>query len=60
MKFIRALPVHADCGDSDPTCLLEPPVSVEIRTDSTSGDASMTASESGALLRHSHVLAAAC
>jgi hypothetical protein len=47
--FVLALPVHADCGDSDPTCLLEPPVSVEIRTDSTSGDASMTASESDAL-----------
>jgi hypothetical protein len=47
--FVLALPVHADCGDSDPTCLLEPPISVEIRTDSTSGDASVTAAESGAL-----------
>jgi hypothetical protein len=47
--FVLALPAHADCGDGDPTFLLEPPVSVEIRTDSTSGDASATTSESGAL-----------
>ncbi len=48
--FVLALPVHADCGDGDPTCLLEPPISVEIRTDSTSGDASLAAAESGALV----------
>ena len=47
--FVLALPAHADCGDGDPTCLLEPPVSVEIRTASTSGDASVTAADSGAL-----------
>lgn len=47
--FVLVLPVHADCGDGDPTCLLEPPISVEIRTASTSGDASVTAAESGAL-----------
>ncbi len=47
--FVLALPVHADCGDGDPTCILEPPISVEIRTDSTSGDASATTAESGAL-----------
>jgi hypothetical protein len=47
--FVLTLPVHADCGDGDPTCILEPPVSVEIRTDSSSGDASLTAAESGAL-----------
>ena len=47
--FVLVLPVYADCGDGDPTCILEPPVSVEIRTDSTSGDASVTTSESGAL-----------
>jgi len=47
--FVLALPAQADCGDGDPTCLLEPPVSVEIRTASTSGDASVTAAESGAL-----------
>jgi hypothetical protein len=47
--FVLALPAQADCGDGDPTCLLEPPISVEIRTDSTSGDASLTAAESGAL-----------
>ncbi|MFV9674880.1 MAG: papain-like cysteine protease family protein [Anaerolineales bacterium] len=47
--FVLVLPAQADCGDGDPTCLLEPPISVEIRTDSSSGDASVTASESGAL-----------
>jgi hypothetical protein len=47
--FVLALPAQADCGDGDPTCLLEPPVSVEIRTASTSGDASVTTAESGAL-----------
>ncbi len=47
--FVLAFPVHADCGDGDPNCILEPPISVEIRTDSTSGDASVTVSESGAL-----------
>jgi len=46
--FVLALPAQADCGDGDPTCILEPPISVEIRTASTSGDASLTASESGA------------
>jgi len=47
--FVLALPAQAGCGDGDPTCLLEPPVSVEIRTASSSGDASVTAAESGAL-----------
>ncbi|MEE8121241.1 MAG: papain-like cysteine protease family protein [Anaerolineales bacterium] len=47
--FVLAFPAHADCGDSDPTCLLEPPISVEIRTDSSSGDASAMAADSGAL-----------
>ncbi len=47
--FVLVLPVHADCGDGDPTCILEPPISVEIRTASTSGDASATAAESSAL-----------
>ena len=47
--FVLVLPAQADCGDGDPTCILEPPISVEIRTDSSSGDASLTAAESGAL-----------
>ena len=47
--FVLALPAQADCGDGDPACILEPPISVEIRTYSTSGDASLTASESGAI-----------
>ena len=47
--FVLAFPVHADCGDGDPRCIIEPPLSVEIRTGSTSGDASVTASKSGAL-----------
>ena len=63
MKFLRALtvaalfaalfvlvfPAHADCGDGDPRCILEPPVSREIRTASTHGDASAAAAESGAI-----------
>ena len=47
--FVLVFPAHADCGDGDPNCLLEPPISVEIRTASTSGDASATAADSGSI-----------